>query len=81
MSLWGLAGPSVQALMTKHVGPSEQGQLQGATASLVSIAGVFGPTLFTQTFAMTITTFPGAAFVMAGALLLAAAIVGWRATK
>jgi DHA1 family tetracycline resistance protein-like MFS transporter len=81
MSLWGLAGPSVQALMTKHVGPSEQGQLQGASASLVSIAGIFGPALFTQTFAMTITTFPGAAFVAAGVLLLAAAVVGWRATK
>jgi DHA1 family tetracycline resistance protein-like MFS transporter len=81
MSLWGLAGPSVQALMTKHVGPSEQGQLQGASASLVSIAGIFGPAFFTQTFAMTITTFPGAAFVVAGALLLAAAVVGWRATK
>ncbi|QJR11983.1 Tetracycline resistance protein, class C [Usitatibacter rugosus] len=81
MSLWGFAAPSAQALMTKHVGPSEQGQLQGATASLVSIAGIVGPGLFTQTFAMTITTFPGAAFVMAGALLLAAATVGWRVTK
>jgi len=81
MSLWGFAGPSAQALMTRHVGPSEQGQLQGATASLVSIAGIFGPGLFTQTFAMTITSFPGTAFVMAGALLLAAALVGWRVTK
>ena len=81
MSLWGFAGPSAQALMTRHVGPSEQGQLQGATSSLVSIAGIIGPGLFTQTFAMTITTSPGSAFVVAGGLLLVAAGVGWRVTK
>jgi DHA1 family tetracycline resistance protein-like MFS transporter len=81
MALWGFAAPSAQSLMTRHVGPSEQGQLQGATASLVSIAGIFGPALFTQTFARTLDTFPGMAFVLAGVLLLAAAGIGWRATR
>ena len=81
MALWGFAAPSAQALMTRHVGPSEQGQLQGATASLVSIAGIFGPGLFTQTFAHTLTSVPGTAFVLAAGLLLAAAAIGWRATR
>ncbi|APV50280.1 tetracycline resistance MFS efflux pump [Betaproteobacteria bacterium GR16-43] len=81
MALWGFAGPAAQALMTKHVGESEQGQLQGATASLTSIAGIFGPGLFTLTFAAMITTFPGAPFIVAGALLLVAAGVGWIATR
>jgi DHA1 family tetracycline resistance protein-like MFS transporter len=81
MSIWGFAGPSAQALMTRHVGPSEQGQLQGATASLTSLAGLFGPALFTQTFAAAITTLPGAPFLLAGGLLLAAMVVGWRVTK
>ena len=52
MALWGLAGPALQALMTRRVGPSEQGQLQGATASLQAIAGLIGPGIFTQTFAV-----------------------------
>ena len=52
MAFWGLAGPSAQALMTRRVGPSEQGQLQGAIASLMGIAGLIGPVLFTETFAL-----------------------------
>ena len=35
ISLWGLASPAMQALMTKRVGPSEQGQLQGALMSFL----------------------------------------------
>jgi DHA1 family tetracycline resistance protein-like MFS transporter len=81
MSIWGFAGPSAQALMTRHVGPSEQGQLQGATASLTSLAGLFGPALFTQTFAASILVLPGAPFLLAGALLVAAMILGWRVTR
>jgi MFS transporter, DHA1 family, tetracycline resistance protein len=78
MSIWGFATPSVQALMSRHVGPSEQGQLQGASASLVSLAGVMGPGLFTQAFAVTLATLPGTPFLMAGAMLLVAMVLGWR---
>lgn len=81
MSLWGFAGPSAQAIMTRHVSATEQGQLQGATACLVSIAGIFGPALFTNTFARTLQALPGAAFLLAGLLLLAASAIGWRATR
>src|SRR3546814_7046176 len=51
MALWGFTGPSVQALMTRQVDVHEQGRLQGAVASLASIAGLFGPYLFTHVFA------------------------------
>ncbi len=81
MSLWGFAGPSVQSLMTRHVTASEQGQLQGANASLMSIAGIFGPGLFTQTFSATLQQAPGTPFVLAGALLLFAMSIGWRVTR
>ncbi len=80
MSLWGFAGPSAQSLMTQHVSASEQGQLQGATAGLVSLAGIFGPGLFTQTFAATIQPMPGAVFILAGLMLVIALAIGWRAT-
>ena len=56
VSLWGLSGPAMQGLMTRHVAASEQGQLQGARSSLMGIAGLVAPTLFTQTFAAFIST-------------------------
>ena len=52
MAFWGLAGPSAQVFMTRRVTASDQGQLQGAIASLTGIAGLIGPSLFTQTFAL-----------------------------
>jgi DHA1 family tetracycline resistance protein-like MFS transporter len=86
MALWGLTGPSVQSLMTRRVGPSEQGRLQGANASLQSIAGLVGPGLFTQIFAAFIGSraswhLPGAPFLLAAMLLAAAMLTGWRATR
>ena len=73
--------PSAQAIMTKHVSVSEQGQLQGANASLTSLAGIFAPALFAFVFSATLETVPGAAFLLAGVLLLLAMALGWRVTR
>ena len=86
MAFWGLAGPSTQSLMTRRVSGSEQGQLQGAIASLNGVTGLIGPTLFTQIFAHFIDAqtewqVPGAPFLIASLLLLAAATISWQATK
>jgi DHA1 family tetracycline resistance protein-like MFS transporter len=81
MALWGFAMPSAQSIMTRHVSVSEQGQLQGANSSLQSIAGIVAPLLFTQTFAATLDSAPGAGFMVAGAMLLLALAVAWRVTK
>ena len=86
MAFWGLAFPSTQALMTRHVSASEQGQLQGAIASLTGIAGLLGPSLFAQIFAAFIGSqaewhLPGAPFLLASLLLILAAAISWRATK
>jgi len=35
VALWGLASPAAQGLMTRHVGPNEQGALQGAAGSIM----------------------------------------------
>ena len=85
-AMWGLAGPSVQGLMTRRVHPSEQGRLQGALSSLRGIAGLLGPGLFTQTFAVFIASeqrlhLPGAPFLLACLLMLAAVAVAWWATR
>ena len=86
MAFWGLAGPAMQALMTCRVSLSEQGQLQGAIASLTGIAGLVGPSLFTQTFALFIGAqadwhLPGAPFLLASLLLLLGTTIAWRSTK
>ncbi|HXK20261.1 MAG TPA: hypothetical protein VNG33_20770, partial [Polyangiaceae bacterium] len=67
--------PAVQGLMSAKVGPTEQGQLQGATGSLRGISGLIGPLLYTHTFAIFIS--PRAPFSLAGApFVLAAALLG-----
>jgi len=86
LALWGLAGPSTQALMTRQVDPHEQGRLQGAIASLVSLAGIAAPAIFTQVFALFIrdqggVQLPGASFLLAALLLLAGFALAWRVTK
>lgn len=80
MALWGVSGPALQDMMTRRVSGSEQGQLQGATSALRSIAGLIAPGIFAMLFAWTIDTAPGAAFLLAGGLLAAAAAVTWIVT-
>lgn len=82
-ALWGMAGPATQALITQQVGPEVQGRIQGAIMSLVSLAGILGPLLFTTSFAWFIgerapAHLPGAPWLVAAILLLGAWGVGWR---
>jgi len=76
-SLIGLYGPSSQSLMTRLVGPTEQGQLQGAASCVMGITGMIGPVLFTTTFAEFIRpdrtfSLPGAPFLLAASLMVLA---------
>jgi DHA1 family tetracycline resistance protein-like MFS transporter len=75
LALWGLAGPAFQALMSRRVEGSAQGRLQGALGSMAGITGMIGPLLFTQIFAIGISSriwhLPGAPYLLA-ALLIAA---------
>jgi MFS transporter, DHA1 family, tetracycline resistance protein len=75
MAIWGVSGAATQALMTREVAPDQQGRLQGATASVQSVAQMLGPFLFTLTFAYFISAsapvkLPGAPFLLACVLLL-----------
>jgi DHA1 family tetracycline resistance protein-like MFS transporter len=79
-ALFGFVYPSLQGLMTRRVAADEQGRLQGAVASLMGIAGVTAPLLFTQIFSAAVGPYadlgvPGAPFLLAGILLASAAIV------
>jgi len=46
--------PGLQGLMTRRVGPQEQGRLQGANQSLQGIASITGPLVFGESFAWAI---------------------------
>jgi MFS transporter, DHA1 family, tetracycline resistance protein len=86
MALWGVAGAATQAMMSKLVTASEQGQLQGANASIMAVAGLIGPGLFSLTFAWSIARggaaqLPGLAFLLAAALLVVAVALAWQVTR
>jgi DHA1 family tetracycline resistance protein-like MFS transporter len=61
-ALFGLAIAAMQGIATRAVESTNQGQLQGALASLTSIAAIIAPLMFTQAFALgiSITTIQGA---------------------
>jgi len=83
VSLSGIAGPALQALATRHVSSTEQGQLQGALSSLRGIGMMIGPVLFTQTFTLGLQTsppFPAAPMILAAMLVAGAGVAGWWAT-
>lgn len=71
--LGGIAGPSIQGVISSQVPANEQGELQGALTSLMSLCGVFGPLIMTNLFAFATSkngTFylPGAPFFLASFL-------------
>lgn len=71
--LGGIAGPALQGIMSSQVPPNQQGELQGALTSLISLTSVIGPIVMTWLFYRFAKPeseiyFPGAAMV-AGAFL------------
>ncbi len=86
LALWGMGSAAVMGLMSRLVSGSEQGQLQGANSSLIALAGLTGPWLFTETYAWSIGPharwdLPGAAFLLAAALLALGAALAWWVTQ
>ncbi|WP_309646545.1 TCR/Tet family MFS transporter [Phenylobacterium sp.] len=78
--LAGLLIPGLQGLMTRRVGPSEQGQLQGANQALTGLASVVGPSLFGLSFAWAVRheALVGLPLFLAGAAMAAALGLAWR---
>ena len=86
MALWGFIGPASQGIMTRLVKPGEQGQLQGAGSSVMGIASLIGPGLFTGSFAYGIdparaVPFPGAPYLVASLLLACALVIAYRVMR
>lgn len=82
-SLGGIAGPSLQGIISGQVPDNEQGELQGALTSLISLTSIIGPLLMTYLFAYftapaAAVQFPGAPFLMGAVLSLLSMLLAMR---
>jgi len=82
----GLLQPGLLGLMTRRVGPSHQGQLQGANQSLQGVASIIGPPLFGLTFAWSVRheaslRLPGLAILISAGLLVLALLIALRVAR
>ncbi|MFM2135791.1 MAG: hypothetical protein RL021_1191 [Bacteroidota bacterium] len=85
-SLGGFAGPALQGIMTSSVPSNEQGELQGALTSLISLTSIFGPLLMTGLFSYFSRAgapfyFPGAPFMMAAVLSVISLVFSFRTLR
>src|ERR1035441_2053986 len=79
LGAWGgIAGPSAQALITKHVPANEQGGVQGSLSGLTSLAGIGAPIFAAWSFGKGIPNLPGVAFYEASVLILVALALAFR---
>lgn len=78
--LGGICGPSLQAVISKHVGVNQQGELQGTLTSLMSLTTIIGPLIMNGTFAYFTSDkapfyFPGIHFLIGAACMLMAVLI------
>lgn len=79
-SLMGLAMPAINGIISKQIPQNEQGEVQGALASVGGVTSIAAPILLTNVFAYFTGPgapiyFPGAAFLAAGLMLALAALL------
>jgi DHA1 family tetracycline resistance protein-like MFS transporter len=85
-ALGGIAGPTVQGVISNQVSEKEQGILQGSITGLVSITAILGQLIFSPVFYFFIRPegtiyFPGAPYALAALFLLAAFMLAFTAIK
>lgn len=78
--LGGICGPSLQAVISGHVPRNQQGELQGALTSLMSLTTVIGPLIMTGTFKYFTTNkapfhFPGIHFLIGATCTILSLII------
>jgi len=78
--LGGLCSPALQAVISGHVAPNEQGALQGALTGLMSFTTIIGPLIMNNTFAYFSSKsapfyFPGMHFLLGALFMLMAVLI------
>ena len=84
--LAGIFGPAMQGLISNGVEANAQGELQGVTAGLMSATSIIGPLIMTNLFSYFTNSknpvfFPGAPFIFAALLTVAALFICSRSLK
>lgn len=82
-SLGGVGMPALQGIISAHVPDNEQGELQGALTSLMSITNIVGPLIMTNTFALCTRDhspvhFSGAAFLLGAVFMGTSLLLAYR---
>ncbi len=81
--LGGICGPALQSIISGNVPANEQGELQGALTSVVSITSIFGPMLMTGLFSYFTSPkapfhYSGISFLVGSVFILISAWVAYR---
>jgi DHA1 family tetracycline resistance protein-like MFS transporter len=84
--LGGIAGPALQGIISTHVPPTEQGELQGALTSLMSATSIVGPPIMANLFSFFSKDnsghyFPGAPFLAGALFFLGSTIISYRSLQ
>ncbi|MDH5249756.1 MAG: TCR/Tet family MFS transporter, partial [Cyclobacteriaceae bacterium] len=85
-ALGGIAGPALQGIISTQVPANEQGELQGALTSLMSVTSIIGPPLMTNTFAYFTDShapvyLPGAPMLLGAVLTITATLLARTSLK
>lgn len=85
-ALGGIAGPTVQGVISNQVSEKEQGNLQGSITGLVSVTAILGQLIFSPVFYFFIRPetkvyFPGAPYALAAFMLLLAFLLASLAMR
>ncbi len=81
--LGGIAGPALQGIISAQVPPNEQGELQGALTSLMSVTSIIGPVLMNSLFAYftaanTPVYLPGVSFFLGAFLTVLSLLFAYK---
>ncbi|MCU0423650.1 MAG: TCR/Tet family MFS transporter [Bacteroidia bacterium] len=84
--LGGIAGPSLQGILSNQVPDTEQGELQGALTGIVSLTSIIGPPLMTGLFSFSTQHnndfyFPGSPFLLALIFVLVSSFFVYQTLK
>ena len=80
--LGGIANPSLQATIATYVAPNQQGQLQGALTSLMSLSTIIGPLIMNNLFTYFTSDkapfyFPGVSFLLGALFMFTSAVIAF----
>jgi len=76
-AIGGIASPTLQSALTRHIPQEKVGQLLGATGLLHGLSRVFAPILFSLIYVATVAKFPQTVFVVLAGFFGLAFAVSW----